>query len=80
MASKGSAMTFAYATWHPGTDGPAPTVVALHGHGANAQDLLGLAPYLAEIGFNSLSVCSFSERFLVTVLIRMRFQPLSKDD
>lgn len=41
-------MTFAYTTWHPGTDEPAPTVVALHGHGANAQDLLGLAPYLGD--------------------------------
>lgn len=41
-------MTFAYTTWHPGMDEPAPTVVALHGHGANAQDLLGLASYLAD--------------------------------
>ena len=41
-------MTFAYATWHPGTPEPAPTVVALHGHGAHGQDLLGLAPHLAE--------------------------------
>ena len=41
-------MTFAYASWHPGTPGPTPTVVALHGHGAHGQDLLGLAPYLAE--------------------------------
>ncbi|MGE3855905.1 MAG: alpha/beta hydrolase [Dehalococcoidia bacterium] len=41
-------MTFAYATWHPATTQPAPTVVALHGHGAHAQDLLGLAPFLAE--------------------------------
>lgn len=41
-------MSFAYASWHPGSAGPTPTVVALHGHGAHAQDLLGLAPYLAE--------------------------------
>ncbi|MDA0301811.1 MAG: dienelactone hydrolase family protein [Chloroflexi bacterium] len=41
-------MTFAYANWHPGSAEPAPTVVALHGHGAHAQDLLGLAPFLAE--------------------------------
>lgn len=45
---KGFAMTFAHAAWHPATDQPAPTVVALHGHGAHAQDLLGLAPYLAD--------------------------------
>lgn len=41
-------MTFAYATWHPGTPEAAPTVVALHGHGAHGQDLLGLAPHLAD--------------------------------
>lgn len=40
-------MTFAYATWHPAGTAPAPTVVALHGHGAHGQDLLGLAPFLA---------------------------------
>ena len=45
-------MPFAYAAWHPAphaTSGePLPTVVALHGHGAHGQDLLGLAPFLAE--------------------------------
>lgn len=41
-------MTFAYAAWHPtGAAGPLPTVVAIHGHGAHGQDLLGLAPYVA---------------------------------
>jgi phospholipase/carboxylesterase len=30
----------------PEGDGPFPTVLALHGWGANAHDLLGLAPYL----------------------------------
>ena len=44
-------MPFAYAAWHPTPaatpDAPLPTVVALHGHGAHAQDLLGLAPHLA---------------------------------
>ena len=45
-------MPFAYAAWHPTphatSGGPLPTVVALHGHGAHGQDLLGLAPFLAE--------------------------------
>ena len=31
---------------HPGMDGPLPTVIALHGHGANAQELAGLVPHL----------------------------------
>jgi phospholipase/carboxylesterase len=32
---------------HPGGDEPLPTVFAFHGHGAHAQDLIGLAPHLA---------------------------------
>ena len=48
-------MTFASASWHPGTEGPAPTVVAIHGHGAHAQDLLGLAPLLG--GGRVLMLC-----------------------
>jgi phospholipase/carboxylesterase len=34
--------------YEPAGDGPHPTVVALHGWGANGMDLLGLAPYLAQ--------------------------------
>ena len=30
----------------PSGDGPFPTILALHGGGANAHDLLGLSPYL----------------------------------
>lgn len=44
-------MTLLHALWHPGPAGgagPLPTVIALHGYGANAQDLLGLAPAVAE--------------------------------
>jgi phospholipase/carboxylesterase len=40
-------MEIAHATWHPAAEGLQPTVFALHGHGAHAQDLLGLAPVLA---------------------------------
>ena len=39
----------------PAGDGPFPTVVALHGWGASAHDLLGLAPYLH--GGRALVVC-----------------------
>jgi phospholipase/carboxylesterase len=52
-------MSFAYATWHPGTSEPAPTVVALHGHGAHGQDLLGLAPHLA--GGRVMMLCPQAE-------------------
>lgn len=40
---------------HPGGEGPIPTVIALHGHGAHAQDLIGLAPHLA--GGRLLWIC-----------------------
>ena len=46
-------MTLIHAVAHPGTpagaegDEALPTLIALHGYGAHAQDLLGLNPYLA---------------------------------
>ena len=45
-------MKVTHSVHHPGniTDntGLLPTVVAIHGHGAHSQDLLGLAPFLAN--------------------------------
>jgi phospholipase/carboxylesterase len=35
-----------HALHKPAGDGPLPTILTLHGRGANALDLLGLAPYL----------------------------------
>jgi phospholipase/carboxylesterase len=40
-------MQLVHTVYEPPGDGPHPTVVSLHGWGANAMDLLGLAPYLA---------------------------------
>lgn len=40
-------MNLLHTVYEPEGDGPHPTVVALHGWGASAMDLLGLAPYLA---------------------------------
>ncbi len=54
-------MTLIHAVAHPGTlddsdgGGALPTLIALHGYGANAQDLLGLSPYLA--GGRLLMIC-----------------------
>lgn len=48
-------MELVHAVYEPAGDGPHPTVVALHGWGANAMDLLGLAPYLAAGQF--LVIC-----------------------
>jgi phospholipase/carboxylesterase len=40
-------MNLVHAVHEPQGDGPHPTVVALHGWGASALDLLGLAPHVA---------------------------------
>lgn len=40
-------MHLLHTVYEPEGDGPHPTIVALHGWGASAMDLLGLAPYLA---------------------------------
>jgi len=48
-------MQLAHAIFEPAGDGPHPTIIALHGWGANAQDLLGLAPYLC--GGRFLVIC-----------------------
>jgi len=41
--------------YEPGGAGPHPTILTLHGRGANAFDLLGLAPYLCNGKF--LMIC-----------------------
>jgi phospholipase/carboxylesterase len=48
-------MDLLYAAHVPAGDGPFPTVLALHGWGANAHDLLGLAPLLH--GGRALVLC-----------------------
>jgi phospholipase/carboxylesterase len=51
-------MTLVHAIAHPGdaaSGEPLPTLIALHGYGANGQDLLGLAPYLG--GGRLLMIC-----------------------
>lgn len=39
-------MDLAHTVYEPAGAGPHPTIIALHGWGASAHDLLGLAPYL----------------------------------
>ena len=41
-------MRLLHTVYEPAGDGPHPTVLALHGWGANGMDLLSLAPYLAQ--------------------------------
>src|SRR5207302_2096459 len=48
-------MKLIHAAFEPAGEGPHPAVFALHGWGANALDLLGLAPYIA--GGKFLVVC-----------------------
>lgn len=40
-------MQLVHTAYEPAGEGPHPTILALHGWGANGIDLLGLAPYLA---------------------------------
>jgi phospholipase/carboxylesterase len=44
-------MHLLHTLYEPAGDGPHPTIVALHGWGANGMDLLGLAPYLGGGAF-----------------------------
>ena len=48
-------MQLIHTLYQPAGDGPFPTVLTLHGRGANAFDLLGLAPYLCVGKF--LMIC-----------------------
>lgn len=48
-------MDLIHAIYQPQGEGPHPTVLALHGWGANGMDLLGLAPYLCAGRF--LVIC-----------------------
>ena len=48
-------MNLIHTIYQPARDGPFPTVLTLHGRGANAFDLLGLAPYLCAGKF--LMIC-----------------------
>ena len=41
-------MRLIHAVYEPAGEGPHPTLIAMHGYGANALDLLGLAPYIAD--------------------------------
>ncbi len=48
-------MQLVHAAYEPAGEGPHPLLFAFHGWGANALDLLGLAPYIADGRF--LVVC-----------------------
>jgi phospholipase/carboxylesterase len=48
-------MKLVHAIYEPGAPGPHPTIIAFHGWGANALDLLGVAPYLGAGNF--LTIC-----------------------
>src|SRR5271157_900263 len=47
-------MNLTHAAFEPAGAGSHPTIVALHGWGSNALDLLGLAPYVADGRFAML--------------------------
>jgi phospholipase/carboxylesterase len=41
-------MRLIHTLYEPAGEGPHPTLIAMHGFGASALDLLGLAPYIAD--------------------------------
>jgi len=41
-------MDLVHVAFEPAGDGPHPTILAMHGWGSNALDLMGLAPYIAR--------------------------------
>ena len=41
-------MNLVHTVFQPSGKGPHPTILALHGRGANALDLLGLAPNICN--------------------------------
>jgi phospholipase/carboxylesterase len=45
--NRGVLMNLIHSVFEPAGDGPHPAIIALHGWGANALDLMGLAPYIA---------------------------------
>ena len=48
-------MNLIHTIYQPAGEGPHPAILTLHGRGANAMDLLGLAPYLC--GGKFLMIC-----------------------
>jgi phospholipase/carboxylesterase len=48
-------MDLVHAVFEPAGDGPHPAILAMHGWGSNALDLMGLAPYIA--GGRCLMLC-----------------------
>ena len=48
-------MNLIHTIYQPAGEGPFPAILTLHGRGANAMDLLGLAPYLC--GGKFLMIC-----------------------
>ena len=41
-------MKLLHTVFHPKGEGPHPTILAMHGRGANALDLMGIAPYIGK--------------------------------
>ncbi len=48
-------MNLVHTVFQPKGEGPHPTILAMHGRGANALDLMGIAPYLCNGRF--LMIC-----------------------
>jgi len=72
-------MNLLHCVYEPSGDGPFPTVVALHGWGASAQDLLGLAPHLGGGRYLVLSPQGGVEVPIGPHMVGYGWYPLSLD-
>ncbi|MDP6607316.1 MAG: alpha/beta hydrolase-fold protein [Dehalococcoidia bacterium] len=70
-------MQFRHASLQPDGDGPFPTLIALHGHGAHALDLIGLSQFLPD---NLLWLCPQAQHTLDEVLGGFTWFHFGRDD
>lgn len=71
-------MNLVHTVFEPQSEGPHPTILALHGRGASAMDLLGLAPYICSGRFLVICPQGFIETPIGPGAMGYSWFPLSK--
>ena len=72
-------MNLVHTVFEPHSKGPHPTILALHGRGASAMDLLGLAPYICGGRFLVICPQGFLETPIGPGAMGYSWFPLSKE-
>ncbi len=70
-------MKFLHAAFQPEGEGPFPTVIALHGHGAHALDLIGLSQHLPQ---GLLWLCQQAENTIEEAFYGFTWFHFGRDD